>query len=240
MRKMKALSVDRKFLGMLMVLMSGLFLWPTLAASQNGANAICTSAGCTTITGSTAFIDASVITGPGGATDVCARINGALTSSYPTTARVIDARGINSGNSNMTCPPGDTPWVYGTSVTSANAAILLPPGTINIQTTWILPNQTRLIGVGRQMTRIVWTGTTGGDMIDMCSSACFGVGVSDLTLAGGGPTVINNGIVNNNAQEETYVDRVNFTLIDGIALEIGSGAGNSGPYSNIVMVIKRA
>ena len=235
MKRTKKSIVASRLLGMLVVLFGWVSVSSTPTAAQNGANAICTSAaGCTSVMSSSAFIDASVITGPGSTTDVCARIYGALTSAYPTTPRVIDARGINSGNSSMSCPSGDTPWTYGGNSTTTNALILLPPGTINILTTWIIPTQTRIMGLGRELTHIQWSAAANGDIIDMCNSACFGVGISDLTIDGSA-SVVNNGIVNNHAQEQSYVNNVNFANIEGIDLTIGSGAGNSGPYTNLVM-----
>jgi len=56
------------------------------------------------------------------------------------TGVVIDARGLTS---QTTCLANSTPWVQGTGVSltvSLHAAtILLPPGTLTIATTWIIP-----------------------------------------------------------------------------------------------------
>lgn len=213
---------------------------PMRAAAQQGENAVCNSATPPTgIKCSGAFIDASILTG----TDICAQIFNAL-ALLPTTGGVVDARGISSG---LTCTT-DTPWVQATS-TTVPADILLPVGTITIGTTWVLPNHTRIIGVGtgsfNTSGTVIKAGASfSGPMIEMGSSGvctgtnhvCNGVVVEHLMLNGASQQI--TGILNEYSEELSYVDHVNLYQILGTGLDIetSSGsysAGNSGPYSNI-------
>lgn len=125
------------------------------AQGNPGQNAICTSTsqtGCPTNAGTNAFIDASVFVS-GTNPNICAVLfnilNGSLLGhqGYPTAGAVIDARGI-SGTTALTCATGTTPWNNGTTTVSVPSTILLPGGAIVIPTTWVLPNNTTLIGVG--------------------------------------------------------------------------------------------
>jgi hypothetical protein len=227
-----------------------------LRAQSAGNNAVYNSSG---VTGSTAFIDASATTSMnGGATNLCAKINDAL-SIVPSPGTVIDARGVT----NLACPSGDTPWSYGTNKYGPPAVILLPAGTITISNTWILPGKTRLIGEGsgasgtslttiqacatsgcftdpdtgssNGTTTMIRMGTTTNTIPGFCSSNCFAIGIEDLVLDGQGQAI--NGITNVYSQELSYVNRVDLYRITGTGLQIGygtnQGAQNSGPYSNI-------
>jgi hypothetical protein len=78
----------------------------TSAHAQDGDNAICTSAGCGSVTNSAAFVDASVF--PTSTNDVCAQINAAYPH-LPTAGGVIDARGAAPGTGN-TFSCAHTPW----------------------------------------------------------------------------------------------------------------------------------
>jgi hypothetical protein len=130
------------------------------------------------------------------------------------------------------------PW---SGVTKASI-VLLPRGTITLCTTctWLLPNETKIFGTVRTQTTIAAvSGFTGSDsnhaMIEMCSTLCFAVGIQDLRLDAGVQPAGNtfNGIVNLNANELSYVDHVSMHFVAGTGLLVGSGAGNSGPYSNL-------
>ena len=127
--------------------------------------------------------------------------------------------------------------------------VLLPAGTINLQETWILPADTRIIGEGSALTTIQPCTTTvcggqafsGPDMIDMGSSAiclgsnCQAVLIEHLGLNGGNVDGT-NGIVNSSSQELSYVSDVSFTNIPGTALAVETiNAVNSGPYSKLTM-----
>jgi hypothetical protein len=197
----------------------------------------------TGVTFSTAYIDASAVAGTSSATNICAKINAALglIHSTPNTA-VIDARGISS----LTCPSGDTPWTYGGTTYTSPATILLPAGTITISNTWVLPNQTRIVGEGSgsvvsgTAVTTIKTSSALNPMIQMgistgalaCPTAgCTGISVEDLVLNGEGAVTV--GIINTNAQEQSYIRRVAFYQIPGTGFRVGSGAQNSGPYTDI-------
>jgi len=190
------------------------------AAGNNavfGSSSACTSGGCIA---STAFIDASILSG----SDLCAKINTALTSGYPAAGAVIDARGIGSGTT-QSC--AGTPW--GTS--THPSTILLPSGTIQISSTWALPNGTRIVGTGPGQTIIQATSNI-GTIIEMGSSASNEISIEDLTLDGEGYSL--NGIANSYAQELSYVRNVNLYRIAGTGLLVSGSAQNSGPYTDIV------
>jgi hypothetical protein len=199
---------------------------------------------------SPSFVDASVVVGPGGATDICARIFSSLVTlaSAPYNgAGVVDARGITS-SSVMTCPTGDTPWYYGGTYESTPAVILLPAGTIALSTTWLLPDRTKLIGEGAGANDTAVTtlqapnGTfTAGVMIQMgattstqtykcpgtgTSLICFAVGVEDLRLDGQGNSVI--GILNDASQEQSYVNRVTMYQVETAGLLVGGTVAGTG------------
>lgn len=130
------------------------WLFGSSAPLQAQDNTVWTlSGGQNAFASSSAFIDASVLTF-NGATDICARLHQALISvgNSGAVSAVIDARGIDLVNSNLTCPElanvPVTPWVYGTSTTTTPSTILLPAMPITIQGPWILPNGTRLVGAG--------------------------------------------------------------------------------------------
>jgi hypothetical protein len=145
----------------------------------------------------------------------------------------------------MTC--GGTPW---SGITSPPpSTILLPAGTIVIPSTWVLPQNTRLVGEGENNPLSSAPGTTiqaaSGSLLStmiqfgsssVCSSGvCSGISVERLTLDGRAQTV--HGIVNQFSQTNTYVDHVTLYQILGTGLLISSSgsssATNSGPYTNI-------
>ena len=153
----------------------------------------------------------------------------------------------------MTCAAGTTPWNNGTTFVNVPSTILLPAGTIVIPKTWVLPNNTTLIGVGDALPSTSSASSTtiqaclnscsftGTDMIDLGTSTlcplhgeipvCNSVSVENLVLDGQGQTI--NGIVNSNSQTGSYVDHVSLYQILGTGLLAESNANNSGPYSNI-------
>lgn len=118
------------------------------AFAQMGDNAMCATTGCSGTGGiiaSPAFIDAGVY--GTSTTDLCSKINSAL-GNLPLTGGVVDARGLNSGNSAMTCAAGTTPWLQGSTFTTKPSDILLPAAEICIQSKWIIPDRTRVFGAG--------------------------------------------------------------------------------------------
>jgi hypothetical protein len=129
---------------------------------------------------SPAFIDASMFatSPPLPSRNFCGVVNYVLNPAnhiITSVGAVIDARGLSSGNRNMTCTT--SPWAGITPRLSST--ILLPSGTIVIPTTWVLPSNTRLIGEGDSISsRTTPSGTTiqahtsftNADMIDLGTS----------------------------------------------------------------------
>jgi len=208
------------FPGVVVVLIALSAVGPTVAAAQTasqGNNAVYNSSGnCSSCLGSGAFIDASVFAD----TTFCKTIYDIPQPTGYSTA-VIDARGLNSSISgfSMTCAAGTTPWNNGTTYLNKPSTILLPAGTIVIPKTWVLPNNTVLIGVGDALPSTSSASSTtiqactscsfsGSDMIDLGTSilcpmygdipVCNSVSVENLVLDGQGRSL--NGIVNTNAQ----------------------------------------
>jgi len=98
---------------------------PAQLEAQQGNNAIYNASG-SCCAASLSIFDASVFTGPNNTTDICSRIFGTLSSAnYPAVGAVVDARGINSTNSVMTCPAGGySPW---TPLSSEDLALHISP-----------------------------------------------------------------------------------------------------------------
>ena len=232
-------------------------LLPTRAEGQQGNNAVYKNA-TTCCQKSVAFIDASVF--ENSSTDICTVLNGILSgtsTTYPAGGAVIDGRGINSSNTTMTCAA--SPWGSGSGYLNVPSTILLPATGANpiiIPGTWILPNNTHLLGEGDNDPYVSTPNTTiqaclpsanscsftGTDMIDLGTSficdplnngtVCNNVSVEHLALDAQGQFL--NGIVNTNAQNGSSVDHVSLYRILGTGLSVSGNANNSGPYSNIV------
>ena len=233
MRIVKTTSVAVSTAASILVILSAISP-AKLTAQVQGNNTVWSSS--TTI-GSSAFIDASAFTGNG--TDLCDTLNYIYTHTpaiIPTTGGVIDARGLNGGNTSLTCAA--SPWNGVTS--TPPTTVLLPAATIVISAAWILPNQTRIVGEGKVTTVIQPKSTYSGDLIDMGSASCPSGVCSDVSIEHldlGFPgnsytgTNTNNGIVNANSQNNSYVDDVTISNLGGIGLSVS--AANSGPYTNI-------
>jgi hypothetical protein len=217
----------------------------TINAAPQGDNAVWLSG--TTIMGSSAIIDANAFTG-----DICAKIAAALTSTSFPAGGVIDARGA--------LPAGMTHQVCANSPSSGlvsqppAATILLPAGTIILPVPWVLANQTRIIGEGRQQTSISAETTMNGTMlfsgsvlIQMGSSSwcpstgCTGIVVSEMFLEGFGSVLPNLDAIDNSfAGEFSRVEHVTVSDFTGNGLLIkgavvGGLADNSGPYSDLAI-----
>jgi hypothetical protein len=224
------LAANWMFFATTVVFLGWLSVSPARVEAQTGPNAVYQTG---SVVPSSAFIDASVY--PGG--DICAKIYNVLTTGYPSSGAVVDARGI-SGTA-LTCTvPGNTPWIHGIARVSVPSHILLPSGTITINTSWSLPNYTTITGEGPINTIISSALPSSPPLVPMivmgdatCSSACFSIAVEDLTLEGNGQNI--DGIDNSAAGELSYVDHVTMHQVEGTGLRLESGAGNSGPYSNI-------
>ncbi len=121
-------------------------------AGTKGDKAVYSGTTTSSIVGSSAYVDATAFQ-TGGSTDICAIINAAL-QTLLAAGGVVDARGIQNPTAGgpLECAPNATPWLQksGSSYvfTTTPADILLPPANICIQTPWIVPDKTRVIGVG--------------------------------------------------------------------------------------------
>jgi hypothetical protein len=146
------------------------------AQGTQGQNAVCSlSTACDTSSktvGTNAFIDASMFAN----TTICSTLYNILVSpSY--SAAVIDARGLNSTNTNMACATGWTPWNNGSNYLSNKpSTILLPASTITTSVPWVVPTNTKLIGIA--------TGPGTSNLLDTTLQAS-----GSFTSAGGWPTL---------------------------------------------------
>jgi hypothetical protein len=249
-----------------LLLVAGLgvvLLSSTLSTAQQGDNAVTGASGH--LAASSAWIDASVfcgtssggsgsnacgVSGGSAPTDVCTIINRALLTGIPSgaTGAVIDARGVVP-------PPGistaqqcsGNPFAGFTNSTNIPIEVLLPASIIGMPTssgTWILPNNTRLKGVG-SLTILIDPSTgnccSGASMIQMgplsSGGVCaptYGISVEHLKLQGSTKSGNNYiGIDNECAQASSYVDGVGMVNIPGIGLEVDTLATDSGPYTNL-------
>jgi hypothetical protein len=214
-------------------------------AQTQGNNAVYPQSG-TMITGSSAYIDASVWDGVNTKGDVCADIWDALNSvlSGNPPMAVVDARGIPKPSTGFSCSA--TPWTFGGTIGTLPSVILLPAGVIPMQTAWVLPDKTRIIGQGADPngltgTILQWPSSspssvymiTFGSTIPndpfQCTQQknsntyiCNGMGVENLTLDGHNHSTV-NGIKNITAQERSYVDHVSFVNFNGTGLCVGTG-----------------
>lgn len=247
MRYPSGVTLARRFFVIVAVLTCRFSALPAVA--QQGQDAVYNFSNG--VTNSPAFIDASMFTGNASPNNICAVLNYILSPGhgFPVTGAVIDARGLNSSNTSMTCTA--SPWAGITN--PPPSTILLPSGTIQIPSTWILPSKTHLIGVGVEIppgppnlsnvpgTNIQAMSNFSSPMIQfgsssVCSSSvCSGISVEQLTLNGGGQSI--DGIDNEYSQTNTYVDHIALyqILANGLLISSsGSGSAiNSGPYTNV-------
>jgi hypothetical protein len=185
MKREKRLQTRRALLGLLVVLTVEVSMLPVRAEAQGQGNNAVYKNPTTCCQGSPAFIDASVFAAKG---DFCAVLNYVLTPAngiVPSTGVVIDARGLSSSNTTMTCAA--SPWGSGSSYLNVPSTILLPATGANpiiIPGTWVLPNNTHLVGEGDNDPYVSTPNTkilaclhsanncsfTGSDMIDLGTS----------------------------------------------------------------------
>jgi hypothetical protein len=225
-----------------------------ICSSTEGYNAVygtCPSTHQLEVVGSPAFLDASAwCNGNCNQADICKMIGDAMATLPSPAGGVVDARGVVYPNGG-----GITCSVNPFQSSSTPVTVLLPPGSIDIQATWVLPSNTRIVG---QNTSLVATPTFTPDpnnpvpaMLEMgnasvCpSSGCTGISMEHLTLNGNKLIVDNvglTGIYNGYAKDGSYLDDVGLYEIAAISatqsslttgLLIDSGAAGSGPYSNI-------
>ena len=247
MKRILGVSADTMLVAIVFAILGWTSLCSVPVQAQEGQNAVYNgSASCCVASG--AFIDATPFAGT--STTICSVLNTILNSA--TSAVVIDARGLSSANTSMTCVSTlPSPW-YGIS-NPPPSTILLPATTasasIYIPSTWVLPSNTHLIGEGDGTSGT--PGTTieavsplisiAGPFIQfgsssLCSSPCTGISIERLTINGQGTST--NGIVNAYAGQASFVDHVTLYQVRGTGLLVGSStasgfASGSGPYSNI-------
>jgi hypothetical protein len=198
-----------------------------------------------TVVPSQVWIDASAFWTPGVNPDICGIINGILTSAtypYPSTGAVIDARGL--------VYPGSTSGVIACSGNpflnvTVPSTILLPAAQIPIHDTWVLPNNTKIIGegAGTWLQATTKTNAPTGYLIEMGSSAscpsegCSGVTIEHIQLDASNLSF--SGIHNQFSQTPSYVNDIVLSNSSLIGLKVegpgvgGPGAIDSGPYTNI-------
>ena len=231
-------------------------LWvavPLLARAQSkGNNAV--YSGTSSVTGSSAYIDATAYANT--STTICATLYNIMSSTspaYPTPGAVIDARGLNSSNSNLTCATNTSPWTLspGTEYISKPASILLPAGKIVISYPWVIPDYTKIVGAGASTSSGAAGATTiqaassfngglGGPMIQMGGqltitvsgnpetvgcAVCFEISMTDLTLDGQSQNI--DGVDNSNAEELSTLQRVAILNTEGNGVLLSTVA--SGP-----------
>jgi hypothetical protein len=160
---------DWMFLGAMLVLLGWITASPVRVVAQDypqkdqGESAIYQSG--QTPVNSLALIDASAFYSAGGP-DICSVINTILTSSSEFNCGgqngkgvIIDARGIGalvpSGVLQCSSNPVDLSGCGSTLPGDRLAAtVLLPAATIQIQKTWVLPSNARIIGEGQNLTTL--------------------------------------------------------------------------------------
>ncbi len=214
---------------------------------NEGNNAVYDSSGSTPVK-SSSFVDASVFV-PANGMDLCGKIFTALSNNSTVAGLVVDARAIPPAS--LTCTSSETPWVASSGTLSIPpATILLPPGIITISKTWVIPNQTRLIGAGSG------TGNTGNTVIHAMSSIgsnilemgstscpnnvpCTGITIENL-IVDASATATSNGIANAYAGAGSFIRNVKVygCVKTGVVISASSGAlgaSGSGPYVNITV-----
>jgi len=230
-----------------------------ICTSGEGNNAVygpCN--GQTGVVGSTALIDASAwCNGNCQGADICQIIGDAIARLPSNIGGVVDARGVvySATGGGETCTVNPFPQ----TTRSVPLTVLLPPEKILIQTTWILPSNTHVVGQNGN-SQLVPTQNPPfqpdpnspvpammemGSASDCPSVGCTGVSIEHVKLDGGGVQVNGvglTGIYNGYARDGSYVDDVSLYRIAAVSatqsplttgLLIDTGAAGSGPYTNI-------
>ncbi|MGA8491568.1 MAG: hypothetical protein WB711_14170 [Terriglobales bacterium] len=241
---MKTIEARWEYLSILALLV----LVPCLVQAQQGDNAVWASR--TSIQGSGALVDVAAFCGSGGSSncsgtsfDFCAALNTALTNltTLSPAGGVADARGvvpaptaISSGGGSQHC--NSNPFSGIAATNSVPITVLLPASVIKMNATWTLPNNVRLVGEGGYTNLEDQSSTfTGSNLITMgppgCSSSsiCSGISVEHIKLSQVNHSL--GGIVNEYAEQSSYVNDVDMENLSGTGLLIE--APNSGPYTNL-------
>jgi hypothetical protein len=218
---------------------------------------------------SPAYLDAYIATGGASCTtntyiancsDICERINYAWSEAMGPSGNsifsaTVDARGFTGPS------PAGGAWACSVSPftppfnkTFVAGELLLGSVNIDTTTTWYVPSQTRVLGIGSggtgassaaYNTIITNKGISSGPVIQMGPSTAgiaFGVGVEYLTIDCQGETYTGcTGILNNEAEENSEVHHVQIWDASGYGLHVSAylsgnafpAATNSGPYRDI-------
>jgi hypothetical protein len=238
----------------------GLFLIsPSRMVAQNpGQKAVYGPNG---LTGSAVWVDASAWWNGTSVPDLCSIIQlNILTSGYGSSylnGTVIDARGLAYGVQRGTQTACSVNPFGALTGPPPSTTLLLPSGFVDTNVTWVVPNNTTLIGdeqgttirardpqsgdfQGSYIIEMGGTNTINGTVYPLCPGGiCTGVGVEHLFLDGSLVTDV-GGIQNQYSQDGSYVNEVNLYSFSQTGLSIAApspgnypGATNSGPYSNI-------
>jgi len=172
--------------------------------------------------------------------DPCIKIQNAILD-LDQSSGVVDARAFSGTVTCSVNPFGSS----GKAVT-----LLIGPATFTASAQWIVPNKSRLIGIGRGdpggLNSVIrasgsFPSTTG--VLSMCAPAngtpCFGVQIEHLTVdCASRPGCI--GVYNAFAEEQSWVQHVLIQnnpgpgiFVDGAGQSPGFQPQNSGPYSDI-------
>ncbi len=216
----------------------------------------------TSLTTDTAFVDAFTATASTGGTDMCVRIVSAWTQALAPsgiTSAIVDARGFNRNNGSWTC--GVSP--FPPTGKAARGTLLLGNVDIPVGTTWVIPTQTEVRGMGSGGTSnstspystilhnasipsTTVNGVNVSIVLQMGSlpggpGPWFGIRIADLTVD---CQVVAAcvGILNAESEENSSVNHVQIWDAPAYAMWISSSnsadashpaATNSGPYQNI-------
>lgn len=165
--------------------------------------------------------------------DACIQIQNAITA-LPEAGGVVNAIGLHG-----TLPCSANP--YGS--TTKAVTLLLGSATYVTTAAWVVPNKSRLIGIGRgdsgalnsmvQANAVSFPASTA--VVSLCSSGqtpCFGVEVELLSIDCNGVTGCIGG-QNSYSQEKSWFSNVLVENNAGDGFLVNFGAQNSGPYSNL-------
>jgi hypothetical protein len=249
-------------LAVLWILVAGRLVFAQCSTGAAG-NSVVTDAACSGgTTATTAYIDAAAFTSP--QLDLCTNINTILKGLSAGSAAIVDARGLNIVNAAQYNPPSNilecNTNPYSGIQSNVSSVLLLPPGNIALNGSWVIPSNSRILGIAPSIpyaqvlattlepasnftpnstsnhgSPALWSGSA-SSVITMCGSPpCTGISIEHLIIDGGAapPSSLNyNGIYNNGAGDQSYVNDVTIKNVSYNALFISSNGNSSGPYAN--------
>jgi hypothetical protein len=106
-----------------------------------------------------------------------------------------------------------------------------------------MPSKTKIVGQGRA-TVLYPNQSYSGDVLEMgktlaemnassCTTTYSGISIENLKIEQVSTTNAVNGIINDCAQEASYVNNINLFNLGFTGLLVGTGATDSGPYNNV-------